>query len=168
MKGFLKEWVAPALIAIILVIVINIFLFQLVTVPTGSMISTILPGDKLFVNKFFNVDEVQRGEILVFKSNEMDMYLVKRLIGLPNEKVEIKSNGEIFIDGEKLYEPYALVGPCQEQTFVVPEDCFFFLGDNRPNSRDARYWSNPYINKKDVIGKAAYRFFPIYRFGRIE
>ena len=168
MKYFIKEWVVPALIALAIVLVLNVFVFQLVTVPTGSMISTIMPGDKLYVNKIFDIDKVKRGDILVFKSNELDKYLVKRLIGLPGETVEIKSNGEIFIDGAKIEEPYAIQSTCVEQTFNIPKDCYFFLGDNRPRSSDARAWDNPYINKKDIIGNVIFRFFPFNRIGMVE
>ena len=101
MKYFIKEWVVPALIALVIVLLLNTFIFQLVTVPTGSMISTIMPGDKLYVNKIFDIDKVKRGDILVFKSHELNKYLVKRLIGLPGETVEIKSNGDVYIDGSK-------------------------------------------------------------------
>jgi len=83
MKYFIKEWVVPALIALVIVLLLNTFVFQLVTVPTGSMISTIMPGDKLYVNKIFDIGKVRRGDILVFKSHELDKQLVKRLIGLP-------------------------------------------------------------------------------------
>jgi signal peptidase I len=50
----------------------------------------------------------------------------------------------------------------------VPNNSFFFLGDNRPNSRDARYWEQPFIEKEDIMGKAVFRFFPITRIGRLE
>lgn len=168
MKYFIKEWVVPALIALVIVLVLNAFVFQLVTVPTGSMINTIMPGDKLYVNKIFNIDKVERGDILVFKSEELDKYLVKRLIGLPGETVEIKSNGEVFIDGTKIDEPYAIQATCVEQTFVIPENSYFFLGDNRPQSRDARAWDNPYINEKDIIGNVVFRFFPFNRIGMVK
>ncbi|QSX06989.1 signal peptidase I [Sedimentibacter sp. zth1] len=170
MKYFVKEWVVPALIALVIVLLLNAFVFQLVTVPTGSMISTIMPKDRLYVNKIMDVDSVEREDILVFKSKELDKLLVKRLIGLPGEKVDIKSNGDVYINDVKLYEPYAVptTTPCREQTFIIPEDCFFFLGDNRPVSKDARYWNEPFINKSEVRGRAVFRFFPFNRIGRIE
>lgn len=168
MKYFIKEWVVPALIALVIVLLLNTFVFQLVTVPTGSMISTIMPGDKLYVNKIFDIEKAKRGDILVFKSRELDKNLVKRLIGLPGETVEIKYNGDIYVDGVKIDEPYAVQSTCEEQTFVVPEDSYFFLGDNRPYSKDARAWDNPYINKKDIIGEALFRFFPFNRIGKVE
>lgn len=169
MIKFIKDWVIPALIALAIVLLINQFLFQLVTVPTGSMIATIMPKDKLFVNRLYNTDNAKRGDVVVFKSEELNEKLVKRLIGLPGDTVEIKSSGEVYINGEKLDEPYAAPNSgCANQIFEVPEDCYFFLGDNRQNSYDARKWENPYINKKYVIGKAEFVFFPFSRIGKIE
>ena len=68
----------------------------------------------------------------------------------------------------KIDEPYVVQSTGEEQTFNIPEDSYFFLGDNRPFSKDARAWENPYINKKDVIGEAVFRFFPFNRIGKIE
>lgn len=170
MKNFIKEWVIPSLIALVIALLINRFIFQIVEVPTGSMISTIMPGDRLYVNKMFNINNVERGDILVFDSEEISKYLVKRLIGLPGDKIEINSDGEVYINGEKLDEPYAVkpTGEQLEQTFEVPEDCYFFLGDNRPQSQDARSWKQPYINEKYIKGEALYRLFPFNKIGKLK
>ena len=100
MKKFINEWVVPTLIAVAIVLFLNRFIFILVTVPTGSMERTIMPGDRLYVNKIFDIKNAKRGDILVFKSDELDdKRLVKRLIGLPGETVEIHEDGKIFING---------------------------------------------------------------------
>lgn len=168
MKYFIKEWVIPFLIALVIVLLLNIFVFQIMTVPTGSMIDTIMEGDRLFVNKIFNIEDVKRGDILVFKSHELKINLVKRLIGLPGETVDIKSNGDVYINGARLDEPYVIKSTGIEQTFNIPEDSYFFLGDNRPISKDARYWVNPYINKKDIKGEAIFTVYPFNRIGKLE
>lgn len=168
MKNFIKDWVIPALIAIVIALIINTFIFQIVTVPSGSMISTIMPGDRLYVNKIFSIKNVKRGDILVFESKELDLYLVKRLIGLPGDTVEIKSDGSVFINGKELDEPYAIKSTGNEQTFNVPEDSYFFLGDNRPMSKDARAWKEPYINKKYIKGEALLRLFPFNKIGKLK
>ncbi len=168
MKTFINEWVIPTIIAVVIVLFLNRFIFILVTVPTGSMETTIMPGDRLYVNKLFDINDAKRGDILVFRSDELDARLVKRLIGLPGETVEINESGEVFIDGEKLEEPYAREARGVVQTFRVPEGTYFFLGDNRPISVDARYWSNPYITEDKIIGKSTFRFYPFNRIGKIE
>ncbi|HKM00940.1 MAG: signal peptidase I [Tissierellia bacterium] len=168
-KQFFKEWVVPVLIALVIVLFLNKFVFILVTVPTGSMEDTIIPGDRLYVNELIDVDSAKRGDILVFKSDELDnKRLVKRLIGLPGETIEIKSDGSIYIDKEKLKEPYAVETQGEEEIFIVPDNSFFFLGDNRPISYDARYWDEPYISKDKVIGKVEFRFFPLNRIGKVK
>ncbi len=168
MKKFINEWVVPTIIAVVIVLFLNKFIFILVTVPTGSMETTIMPGDRLYVNKLFSIKDAKRGDILVFRSDELDAKLVKRLIGLPGETVEINEKGEVYIDGEKLEEPYAREARGAAQTFKIPDGTYFFLGDNRPISVDARYWSNPYISEDKIIGKTAFRFFPLNRIGKLE
>lgn len=169
MKYFVKEWVVPIIIALVIVLFLNKFIFILVTVPTGSMEDTIMPGDRLYVNELFNVKDAKRGDILVFRSKELDnKRLVKRLIGLPGETVEIKSDGNVYINGEKIDEPYAVEFKGEEKTFKVPENCYFFMGDNRPISWDARFWNNPYIQGSEIIGKVIYRFYPFYRIGKVQ
>jgi signal peptidase I len=147
---------------------LNKFVFILVTVPTGSMETTIMPGDRLYVNKLFDIEDAKRGDILVFRSDELNEKLVKRLIGLPGETVEINEDGQVFINGEKLNEPYAKQAKGEGRTFTVPQGSYFFLGDNRPISVDARYWTNPYIPEDKIIGKATFRFFPLNRIGKLE
>ena len=164
----IKEWIVPILVALVIVFFLNKFVFVLVTVPTGSMESTIEPGDKLFVSKLIDEDNLERKDIIVFDSEELDKILVKRLIGLPGDKVYISKEGEVYINDEKLEESYALKATQKPQKFEIPEDSYFFLGDNRPNSRDARYWENPFIKKQDIMGKAVFRFFPLTRIGRLE
>lgn len=168
MKYLIKEWIIPILVALAIVLFLNKFIFILVTVPTGSMENTIIPGDKLYVNELFDIEKAQRGDILVFRSDELDSKLVKRLIGFPGETIEIKEDGSAIVNGEKLDEPYAVESTCQTKTFEVPEKCYFFLGDNRPTSRDARYWNNPYINEDKIIGKVLFRFFPFNRIGTVK
>ncbi|MFA9424444.1 MAG: signal peptidase I [Sedimentibacter sp.] len=169
MKYFIKEWVVPVVIALVIVLFLNKFVFILVTVPTGSMEETIMPGDRLYVDELFNIEDANRGDIIVFKSLELDdKRLVKRLIGMPGETVEVKADGSVYINGEKLDEPYVVAAEGEAKTFKIPEDSYFFLGDNRPISFDARYWENPYIDESEIIGKAIFRFFPFNRIGKIQ
>ena len=153
MKTFINEWVIPSIIAVVIVLFLNRFIFILVTVPTGSMETTIMPGDRLYVNKLFDIKDAKRGDILVFQSDELDARLVKRLIGLPGETVEINATGEVFINGEKLDEPYINNANGEERTFKIPEGTYF-LGDNRPVSVDARYWSNPLYRRIKLSGRS--------------
>jgi len=169
MKYFIKEWVVPVAIALIIVLLLNKFVFILVTVPTGSMEDTIMPGDRLYVNELFDIKQAKRGDILVFKSEELEnKRLVKRLIGLPGETVEVMNDGSVYINGEELDEPYVVEAERDAKTFKIPDNSYLFLGDNRPISYDARYWENPYIDESKIIGKVIFRFFPFNRIGTVK
>ena len=108
MAYMFKEWIMPVVVAFLIVIFLNRFIFILVKVPTPSMEDTIMVGDRLYINELFDIKDAQRGDILVFKSDELEeKRLVKRLIGLPGDVVELEADGTVVINGEKLDEPYA-------------------------------------------------------------
>ncbi|AGX41725.1 signal peptidase I [Clostridium saccharobutylicum] len=164
---FLKEWVLPIVSAIILALLINKFLFFNVYVPTGSMIPTININDKGLVSIVHDAQNLKRGDIIVFYSNEFNENLVKRLIGLPGDKIEIK-NGAVFVNGEELKEDYVKNKDKYNGTFEVPKGKYFFLGDNRPDSADSRYWKDPYVDASDIKGKFQFVFYPFKDFGLLS
>ena len=102
---FLFDWVIPILGAIILAQLINKFLLFKVSIPTESMVPTVEKGDQLFVTKVYDPKSIKRGDIVVFKSDEFPDLLLKRVVGLPGDKIEIK-NGVVFVNGEELKEDY--------------------------------------------------------------
>ncbi|QLY81426.1 signal peptidase I [Clostridium intestinale] len=156
----IKEWVLPIGAAIVLTLLINKFLIFKVKVPTGSMIPTINKNDQLFVTKIYNYDKIKRGDILVFNSRELHETLIKRVIGLPGDSISI-AEGTVIINGEVIEEDYVKNNSLNyEGNFEVPEDEYFFLGDNRSDSKDARVWQEPYINKEDIFGKALIKVYP--------
>jgi len=143
---------------------------QATVVPTESMSPTILVGDHFFLDKlafpanypeslmkFLPARTIQRGEILAFWSpQDPDVRLVKRVIGLPGETIEIR-NRVVYIDGRPLSEPYAVfsdpgVIPQRDSMSPVkiPPDSFFMMGDNRDNSNDSRFWG--FARRDSVIG----------------
>jgi signal peptidase I len=168
LKRFIKDWVYPIVTAIIIAMLINRFVLFKIYVPSESMKQTIMVGDQLFVTKVYNTEKIKRGDILVFYSEELGDLLIKRVIGLPGEKVEIKDDGSVFINGSKIEEPYVKYNQSRTGSFNVPKDHFLFLGDNRANSKDSRYWKNPYISKDEIKGKARIIVFPFSRFGVVK
>ena len=142
----------------------NKFVYANAEVPTGSMIPIVQPGDRLIVNRLaYLFEEPQRGDIVMFiyPDNEKDNYL-KRIIGLPGEKVEIRE-GLVYINDSKkpLSEPYLNDPPNGDfGPYNVPEGCYFMLGDNRDISQDARYWKNKYVKKEKIVGKVLFRYYP--------
>lgn len=129
-----------------------------VLVPTGSMLNTIQLNQVLLVEKDSFVKHYSRGDIVVFY--EDGEIMIKRLIGLPGETVRIEQ-GTVFIDGQLLSEDYLGSNTSEyDGTFKVPKDNYFFLGDNRSISFDARLWKNPYVPKSSLLGKAVYYLYP--------
>ena len=140
LKNIFFDWGVPIIIALVAVAFIYQFLFFNVKVPTPSMSPTIEPGDKLFVTRIHNTSKIQRREIMVFNSKELDERLINRVIGLPGDHIEIDFTGPIYINGKKLNEDYVkyLAGK-SNISFHIPKGKFFMLGDNRDGSFDARY-----------------------------
>lgn len=165
---FFLDWVVPIGAAIILAALINKFVLYKVSVPTESMYPTIKKGDQMFVTKIYNYKNIKRGDILVFYSHELNDLLIKRVVGLPGESVEIKDNGDVYINGTYLAEDYVKNPENKSASFKIPEGKYLMLGDNRANSEDARYWNNPYIDAKDIQGKARVRVYPFDRIGFLK
>ena len=151
-----KLWAVASYILVALLAVAIVFnlVFFISRVPTGSMIPTISEDATIVVRKAFVSYDYE--DIIVFYSDEFDEYLVKRLIGKPGDKITITEN-EIFRNDEKLEESYLAEDFVYEPAeFEVPANCYFFLGDNRDESIDAREWSNPYISKDKLLGEVAF------------
>jgi signal peptidase I len=171
MRYFMKEWVEPIVIAVILALIIRTFIVQAFKIPTGSMRMTLMEGDRILVSKFiYKFKEPKRGDVIVFVSPEdKKKDFIKRLIGLPGEKVEI-SNGTILINGkavdsdsvmrERYYYNRGDFGR-ENQIIQIPDDAYYVLGDNSISSRDSRYWG--FMPKKYLIGKAFLIYWPLNR-----
>lgn len=168
MKKLMKEWIIPLGVAVALALLINRFVFFNIKVPTGSMIPTIAENDRILVTRVYKPENLKRGDVVVFYLKEKDEKLIKRLIGLPGDKVEVKDNGSVFVNGTKLEEPYVKNQGGPSGTYQVPDNSYFFLGDNRSNSLDSRLWSNPFIDSSDILGKGQYTIFPFSRFGKLK
>lgn len=145
------------------------FVFILAVIPSSSMENTLLVNDKVFGNRLSYVfSEPERGDIVIFKFREHgeEEYYIKRLIGLPGDTITIR-DAKIYINDSDtpLEEPYLKERWKKrnniKESFVVPEGCYFFLGDNRNNSEDSRYWRNPYISREDIVAKAICIYWPV-------
>ena len=170
----LKSIFSTIVITVIIVFLLKTYIIINATVPTGSMENTILPGDNIFGFRVaYLFDEPERGDVIFFHfpDDETQKY-VKRIIGLPGEKVVIEgakiyiNDSEIPLEEKYLKEEWvAGIGPYE---FQVPEGCYFVLGDNRNSSADARYWRNPYVSEEKIIGKAVFTYYPFDRWGFVE
>lgn len=160
MKTKLIEIVKDILIPVLIAILITKFICFIAVVPTASMKPFINEGDHLFVNKIEKYyKEVERGDLLVFNapadiSNNKDKLLIKRVIGLPGETVQIV-DGKVYINDLAIEEEYVVNTDNHSlEKITIPDNEYFLLGDNRANSFDCRFWNKKTINKKDIIGYA--------------
>ena len=167
-KEELVDWGKTLLFyCLIPLLVFQTFCFM-ASVPTGSMETTIPTGAQVVTFRTFNKDNIKRGDIVVFDSEELSVVFIKRCIGLPGDKIEFDGSGKVFINGQRYEEDYVSSYSDFEGSFEVPEDCYFFVGDNRGGSIDARFWDNPYIHKDKIKGKAFLVLFPFSSFGILE
>ena len=160
----IRDYIFLIILAFAFAFLINKFVYANAEVPTGSMIPIVQPGDRLIINRLsYLFEDPKRGDIVMFAypDNEKKNYL-KRIIGLPGEKLEIRE-GLIYINDRKTPlsenylndEPNGDFGP-----YNIPEGCYFMLGDNRDNSLDAREWKNKYVKKEKIVGKAWLKYYP--------
>ncbi|MEF2071949.1 signal peptidase I [Consotaella aegiceratis] len=209
-QGGLGETIKVIIQALLLALVIRTLLFQPFSIPSGSMMPTLLVGDYLFVTKWsygyskysfpfspdlfegrFLASEPERGDVVVFrKPNEEDVDYIKRLIGLPGDRIQMK-NGVLFINDEPVKREPAGEFTAEDGTkvqqyretlsngvsyitldlnpnstgdntreFVVPAGHYFMMGDNRDNSLDSRF-DVGYVPFENFVGKAQMIFFSI-------
>jgi signal peptidase I len=195
-KSVAREYLESVLIALALALVIRTFFIQAYVIPSGSMEPTLLIGDHILVSKMaygirmpdsifglhlvglplgrylVHFGDIHRGDVIVFvHPQERDKDLIKRVIGLPGDKVQIKT-GRVWLNGSPINDPHAHLDVPDGQRSEVPRDNFgfmdasgtivgplevpagrlFVLGDNRDNSEDSRYWG--FADQNDVEGRA--------------
>jgi signal peptidase I len=168
-KSTTREYFESIVITAIIALFATTFVVQAYKIPTGSMESNLLIGDHLLVNKFvygiysgpfphvFPYKELKRGDVFVFKYPlSPETAYVKRLIGLPGDKVEMIGR-TVYINGKALQESYTQYidpGSVSEHfgPFYVPADHYFAMGDNRDNSQDSRFWG--FVPRDNILGKA--------------
>lgn len=165
-KKDIKDFLITVIPAILIGLFITNYIIANVRVPTGSMNNTIPTGSRLMGSRLSYInEEPQRGDIVIFKFPDNEkIYFVKRVIGTPGDIVEIskQDGGCVIVNGTKLEEPY-LAEPMaveNEQTFIVPENSYFCMGDNRNDSYDARFWNNTYVKEDKIIAKAKIMYWP--------
>lgn len=130
---------------------------------TEGMMPAVKPGDYLVIDRtYYSTNRVRRFDIIIVKSPRMisdtngtDLFVVKRVIALGGEKVEIR-RGRLYINGEELKESFTAVPHETSEEFppfVIPSGEYFLLGDNRPNSEDSRHWERHSVDKSYIVAK---------------
>lgn len=170
-KRLWKEWILPFGLEILALLLIVKFIFFISIVPSGSMEPTIQERSALFTLRVHDLEKLERGDVIVFEAETPELAgttLIKRLIGLPGDHVEIDENGVMTINGEVQSEDYVVYQYAIPSVFDVPEGHYLFMGDNRANSLDSRYWSDPYVSAESIQGRAVFTLFPFSHFGKLR
>lgn len=165
-KKDILDLIKYIVIAILIVIPVRMFIAQPFIVSGESMFSTFLDGDYLIIDEIsYHLREPHRGDVVVFKYPlDTKRFFIKRIIGLPNEEIEIKS-GVVSITNKENPEGFVLEEPYLKQEFIddfnfkTGNEEFFVMGDNRARSSDSRYWGA--LPENLIIGRAFVRLLPL-------
>ena len=164
MIKFLKE-AKDYIIIIIVVVLIRTFVVTPAMVDGDSMNDTLLDGNLVLINKIgYRINGTKRFDIVVLKNEADNDRIIKRVIGLPNEKIEYKDN-KLYINGEEVKTNIDFKDT-EDFTAETKDNEYFVLGDNRDVSKDSRMLGN--FNKKDIVGRVGIRFYPFDKVGYVK
>ncbi len=174
-SSWLGELGRTIALSVILALGIRTFVAEARWIPSESMVPTLKVYDKLIVDKLsYHFTDPQRGDIVVFSPTDNIMRdnpnlkdaFIKRVIGLPGEKVEVKG-GRVYINDQPLRENYIEALPQYKYgPATVPPNSYLVLGDNRNNSYDSHFWG--FVPHDKIIGRAIVRFWPPNRVGELD
>ena len=166
-------WAQALTVALAVLVCCNTFFFRLSGVVGQSMEPTLHQGDQLIL-QIIVYDQPERGDIIVCYSDHYGEALVKRVIAVEGDTVDISDDGYMVVNGEELYEPYANEPMWESKRgghnypVTVLEDHVFAVGDNRNHSSDSRDVLIGQIPEDQVIGKALFRIFPFNKIGGVK
>ncbi|MEO1521595.1 MAG: signal peptidase I, partial [Cyanobacteria bacterium J06633_2] len=164
------------LLSLILAFGIRKFIAEARYIPSESMLPTLEINDRLIIEKIsYRFHEPHRGDVVVFRPTDairkadptFNDALIKRIVGLPGDTVEIDPSGHIYVNNNRLVETYTNEPPDDAWgPRTVPPNSYLVLGDNRNNSYDSRFWG--FVPDDDLIGRAAVRVWPPNRLGTLN
>jgi len=165
-------WAQALVFALVLLVCVNAFFGRISGVKGDSMYSTLHNGDQVLV-QLMGYHTPSRGDIVVVMTSYYPTDpLIKRVIGVGGDVINIDADGTVSVNGEKQYEPYIYetvhnLGNIQ-YPYTVPDDCIFVMGDNRNHSSDSRFSQIGPIPLDEVIGRAFFRIWPLTRVGNLS
>ena len=146
------------ILAIIIIILLKIFIFNFILVKGDSMNPKYKNNDFMFLNKIiYKFTSIKRGDVVVLKYKNDD--LIKRVIGLPKDKIKVE-NGKLYINNKEYKEDYINSYTASEDfdEVTIKNNEYFVMGDNRYNSYDSRNFGP--ITKRNIIGRVEFKIFP--------
>lgn len=146
------------LLLVMIIILFKIFIFNFILVKGDSMNPKYKNNDFMFLNKIiYSFKPIRRGEVIVLKYKNND--LIKRIIGLPNDKIKVE-NGKLYINNKEYYENYinSYTASYDFDEITLKDNEYFVMGDNRYNSYDSRNFGT--ITKNNIIGRVEFKIFP--------
>ncbi|MEQ6029197.1 signal peptidase I [Staphylococcus saccharolyticus] len=177
MKKEILEWITAIAVALIIVGLVQKFLFASYTVKGESMHPTFEDKNRVIVNRISKtLNHIESGDVVIFHATKSEDY-IKRLIGKPGDTVQYKKD-QLYLNGKKVSEPYLdynkkhKAGKYLTENFTskklkgsndnmkIPKNKYLVLGDNRENSVDSRYEEVGLIDKDQIVGKVTFRYWP--------
>jgi len=162
------DYLKVGIFCVMVFLVLTEVIFLNASVPTNSMANTISADDRHISFRFYyDIFEPKRFDVVVCRfPDDTEKLLVKRIIGLPNETLQI-INGEVYINNSEtpLDEPYlssnnySNIGPLE-----IPDGHYFMMGDNRDDSWDARYWFNQFVPFEDILGRVIFKYYTEFKY----
>ena len=185
------EWIHCIIVAVIVCVLVFVLVARVIDVRGSSMIPTLEDGDKIIITRL--AGGYNNGDIVVLQKDSFRAEpIVKRVIGTAGQTVKIDfTEGMVSVDGKRLDEPYTfektydsyhIMDPLYYDIYgidpkddvgedwvrvTVPDGCIFVMGDNRNNSSDSRVSTIAFVDTRDVMGKAVFRLYPLYKLGAI-
>lgn len=158
-KNYFRE-LLPYFIIILVVIFIKVFIVSPIRVNGESMDSTLHDGDIMLLDEVsYRFSDIQRFDIVVI--HREDEYLIKRVIGLPGEKIKYV-DGKLYVNGKYVKEDFKHK-KTNDFSAIIDEKNYFVMGDNRTNSTDSRSFGT--VSRDQILGKTSLTIFPFSRFG---
>ena len=150
---------------IVVVVLIRTFLVTPAIVDGRSMDDTLKNNDLVIINKLiYRISDIQRFDIVVVKNDQDKDKIIKRVIGLPNEKITYRNN-KLYINNELVKTDITFKNTADFE-YTTKNNEYFVLGDNRPDSKDSRYLGP--FSKKKILGRVKLRLFPFKKFGIVK
>lgn len=176
-RRWVFEYLVVAAVAVMMALAVQAYVVKPFRIPSESMAATLVPRDRVLVNRVvYHLREPRRGDVVVVDSAVVGRVLIKRVVALPGETIELR-DGVVLVDGRQIDEPYvrrAGDGPeptlpfvgtgdawSLEEPYVVPLGHYFLMGDHRSVSDDSRDWGPAPAH--ELIGEAVCTYWPLTR-----